>query len=85
MEEIKKVEKKGILVKLAILGEKTEEFFMETTKEEVIVSKVLDRSDVDFEIEEYDLRVNGKEATLVSVLKDGDIITLIPNIDGGTN
>ena len=72
-------EEEGIVVKIARLGEAVIDAVVKqgSTVEQVLVGQT-------GEIEEgMEIRVNGEERDLNEPLKDGDIITVIPNIKGG--
>ncbi len=67
-----------IFIKVAKLGEKVKEFFLEEGK---TVQDALDLAG--FRGRGFDLRVNNAQAKPTDVLVDGDIVTLIPKIKGG--
>lgn len=67
-----------LFIKVAKLGEKVKEFFLEEGK---TVQDVLELAG--FRTRGFDLRINGNPAKLTDVLADGDIVTLIPKIKGG--
>ncbi len=69
---------KDKLIKIARLGRKTEEFYVDNG---TTVSDLISMSS--FSSRGCQIRVNGVPANSDQVLEDGDIVTLIPMIRGG--
>lgn len=69
-----------IQVKYGKLGARTEEY---TLAENATVGHLLTAASAD--VAGYTPRVNGDTANISDTLEDGDIVTLMPSVKGGSN
>ena len=66
-----------MMVKVAKLGDKVQEFYLEGGK---VVSDVLSAAGI---AAGADVRLNGEPAKPTDQLRDGDIVVAVPNVRGG--
>lgn len=72
-----------IAVKIGKLGGRSTEYIL---GENSTVQAVLDAAKADsnaFETAGYQLRVNGEPATPTTLVDDGDVVSLMPQVKGG--
>jgi sulfur carrier protein ThiS len=67
-----------MLVKVARLGTAVQELALEANQ---TVADALTAADLT--VENEDIRVNNTTASMTTVLRDGDIVTLVPKVKGG--
>ena len=67
-----------MLVKVARLGTAVQELAL---TDGTTVNAALESADLN--VENEDIRVNNSNASLTTVLRDGDIVTLVPKVKGG--
>ena len=65
-------------VKVEVLGEEVRD--VQISDEGATLEVVL----VDVDVDGYDVKVNGEEPVEDQMVKDGDVVTLVPNIEGGS-
>ena len=80
MKEAKKKEiQKTIIVKVAKVGETVKEVMLESDS---TVEDALEAAGYEPECE--DVRCNGKKAKAENIVEDGDILTIVGKIEGGS-